>query len=151
MIVVGFNFTKNDFRYCVLKDTENIPSLIEKNKIIYPKNMNISSLMEWFETQIELIINKHEPDNIACKTSLNLNTIAQIQQSCYPQAILYLIAKKKDIEIQKYTPQGINATKFGKSKRENVYDFLDKTLGTHPPYWDKATKDAVLISWFNLL
>lgn len=151
MITVGFNFTKNNFRYCVLENSTSPPSILDKNKIVYPNNMDVPSLMEWFETQIELIIGKYTIESIAYKLSLNLPNSAQIQQSCYPQAILNLIAKKKDIPIKSYTPQAINATKFGKSKKDNVFDYLDSQIGKHPPYWDKAMRESVLISWFNLL
>jgi hypothetical protein len=64
---------------------------------------------------------------------------------------LNLIAKKKGLNINSYTPQGINATKFGQPKKTDVYKHIDPIIGVHKPYWDIATKDAVLVAWFNLL
>jgi len=151
MKVIGFNFTKNDFRFCVLDGQTNPPTIIEKNKIGYPNNMDISDLMEWFETQLSLIIDKHKPNQISHKISLNLKTLDQIKNSCYPQAILNLIAKKKNIPIKNYSSQAINATKFGQPKKTDVCVYIDSIIGIHPPYWDKSTKEAVLVAWFNLL
>ena len=151
MKIIGFNFTKNDFRFCVLEGTTNPPSIIEKNKIIYPKNMAPGDLMEWFETQLSLIIDKHHPHQISHKISLNLPTLDQIRTSCYPQAILNLLAKKKNISINSYSSQAINATKFGQAKKTDVFVYIDSVIGTHPPYWDKPMKEAVLVAWFNLL
>lgn len=151
MKILGFNFTKNDFRYSLLDGVTTPPTIVDKNKIIYPKNMNTSELMEWFETQLSLIIDKHNPDQISHKISLNLSTLDQIKNSCYPQAILNLIAKRKNISINSFSSQAINATKFGQTNKTDVYAYIDPIIGTHPPYWDKATKEAVLVAWFNLL
>lgn len=151
MKIIGFNFTKNDFRFCVLDGTINPPTILEKNKIVYPNNMNTDDLMEWFETQLSLIIDKHHPNQISHKISLNLTTLDQIKTSCYPQAILNLLAKKKNIPINSYSSQAINATKFGQPQKTDVFVYMDSILGKHPPYWDKRTKEAVLVAWFNLL
>ena len=103
MKIAGFNFTRNDFRYCILDGTTIPPTIIEKNKIVYPNNMDTSDLMEWFETQPSLIIDKHQLDQIAHKISLNLTTLDQVRTSCYPQAILNLLAKKRNIPINNYS------------------------------------------------
>ena len=113
--------------------------------------METAELMEWFETQLCLIIDKHTPNQISHKISTNLTTLDQIKSSCYPQAILNLIAKKKNININSFSSQGINATKFGQPKKTDVFAYVETIIGTHPPYWDKATKEAVLVAWFNLL
>jgi Holliday junction resolvasome RuvABC endonuclease subunit len=151
MKAIGLNFTKNDFRFCVLEKGTTNPSLINKNKIVYPKSMNIPDLMQWFETNIDQIIDENKPDIIAVKVSHEVTKVEQIQRSVYPEAILYLIAKKRNININHYTSMGINATKFGQKREVEVYDYVDETLGKHPPYWDRPTKDALLVAWFSLL
>lgn len=151
MKIIGFNFTKNDFRFCVIDGGTETPNIIEKNKIVYPNNMDTADLMEWFETQLSLIVDKHQPDQIAHKISLSLTTLDQVRTSCYPQAILNLISKKKNIPINSYSSQAINATKFGQTKKTDVFAYVDSVIGKHPPYWDKATKEALLVAWFNLL
>jgi methionine salvage enolase-phosphatase E1 len=151
MKVIGFNFTKNDFRFCVISNDSKPPKIIEKNKVVYPNNMDISELMEWFETQLSLIIDKHKPEQLSHKISIKITTLDQIKQSCYPQAILNLIARKKNISINCYSSQAINATKFGQPKKTDVFEYIDGIIGTHPPYWDKATKEALLVAWFNIL
>jgi len=151
MKIIGFNFTKNDFRYCVLTGSSVAPTIIDKNKIVYPNNMETADLMEWFETQLSLLIDKYKPDRMSHKISLNITTLAQIRNSCYPQAILNLLAKKKNIPINNFSSAAINATKFGLNKKTDVYAYIDPIVGIHPPYWDKPTKEAVLVAWFNLL
>jgi Holliday junction resolvasome RuvABC endonuclease subunit len=147
---IGFNFTTNDFRYAVIeKDGVNL-NLIEKNRIVYPKSMSISELTGWFETQINLLLNKHNPDKVGYKISLSLTSTKSIQNSIYPLGILNLSCHKKGIPIKHYTSQGINATKFGLKKKDSIYDYVDKNLGKYPPYWDKQTKDALLTAWFQL-
>lgn len=150
-MVAGFNFTKNDFRYAVLGKTDLLPKIVEKGKIIYPSNMGTSDLMGWFEVQLGLIIDKHNPEIISHKISLNVTTLDQLRNSCYPQGILNLIAKRRGISITSYSSQAINATKFGLPKKEDVFEYVDGKIGKHPPYWDQPTKEAVLVAWFNLL
>lgn len=150
MKTLGFNFTKNDFRYCGLSDESEPPLILEKGKIILP-DYSISDLMEWFESELALIIDRVQPNIISHKISIHLSTISQIQQSCYPQAILNLIAKKKGIEINSFSSQAINATRFGQPRKTDVYKYIDSIIGVQKPYWDNATKDAVLVAWFNLL
>jgi Holliday junction resolvasome RuvABC endonuclease subunit len=150
MKAVGFNFAKNEFNFAVLQKTTNAPTIIEKNKIVLP-NLETDELMEWFETQISLIIDKHNPDIISHKISITLSSLDQIKSSCYPQGILNLIAKKKGIKINSFSSQGINATKFGEPKKTDVYKYIDPIIGMHKPYWNKAMKDAILVAWFNIL
>lgn len=150
MKAVGFNFAKNEFSFAVLQKTTNTPTIIEKNKIVLP-NLEIDELMEWFETQISLIIDKHSPDIISHKISNTLSSLNQIRRTCYPQGILNLIAKKKGIKINSFSSQGINATKFGEPNKTDVYKYIDSIIGIHKPYWNKAMKDAVLVAWFNIL
>jgi len=147
---IGFNFTTNDFRYCVLKkDVENI-SLIEKEKIVYPKALDTVAMSGWLETQICLLLDKHSPERVGYKLPLSLRATKTIQNSLYPLGILNLCCHKKNISISHFTSQGINATKFGLSKKDDVYDYIDNHLGKYPPYWDKPTKDAALVAWFLL-
>jgi Holliday junction resolvasome RuvABC endonuclease subunit len=150
MKALGFNFAKNEFSFAVLEKTTNAPTLVEKNKIVLP-NLETDELMEWFETQISLIIDKHNPDIISHKISITISSLAQIKSSCYPQGILNLISKKKGIKINSFSSQGINATKFGEPKKTDVYKYIDPIIGVHKPYWNKAMKDAVLVAWFNIL
>lgn len=147
---IGFNFTTNDFRYAVIEKTSIGLNLIEKNKIVYPKTMTIPELAGWFETQISLLIDKHNPDKVGYKIPLTLTATKQIQNSIYPLGILNLSCNKKNIPIMHFTSQGINATKFGLTKKDNVYEYVDNNIGKHPPYWDKPTKDALLTAWFQL-
>lgn len=149
MKTIGFNFTKNDLRFCVLESNENVPTIIEKGKIVYPNNINTPELMAWFDTQLSLIIDKNHPDKIGHKISLTLPTLDQIKFSCYPQAILNLLASKKNIPITAFSSQAINATKFGQPKKTDVCKYIDTIIGTHPPFWDKATKEALLVAWFS--
>lgn len=147
---LGLNFAQNDLRFVALaKDAEAI-TMIAKDKIVYP-NLEIPNLMEWFETQLDLLITKYQPGKIGYKVSMSLDSIKQIQQSCYPQGLLNLLAKRRNIPIASWTPQGINATKFGETKSTDVYGYVDTKFGTNPPYWDKQTKDALLTAWFSLL
>lgn len=151
MKIIGFNFTMNDFRYCVLDGNSETPTIIEKSKVVFPSHLETADLVEWFETELAKILDHHRPHKISHKISLTITKLDQIRNSCYPQAILNLLAKKRGIAINSYSSMAINATKFGQPKKTDVYTYMDGIIGVNPPYWDKVTKDAVLVAWFNLL
>jgi len=147
---IGFNFTTSDFRYCVLKKEDDDLTLVEKNKIVYPKTLSVVDQSGWLETQICLLLDKHLPENVGYKLPLVLKSTKPIQNSIFPLGILNLCCHKRNIPTTHFTSQGINATKFGLTKKDDVYAYVDSEIGKHPPYWDKSTKDALLTAWFLL-
>ncbi|GGF67233.1 hypothetical protein GCM10011338_19250 [Alteromonas lipolytica] len=147
---IGFNFTTNDFRYCVLEKNGAAVAFVEKDKISYPKALDVASTAGWLETQIGLLLDKHTPNAVGYKLPLTHSSTKPIQNSIFPLGILNLCCNKKNISIAHFTSQGINATKFGLTKKDDVYAYVDAHIGQHPPYWDKATKDAALVAWFLL-
>ncbi len=147
---IGFNFTTNDFRYGVIEKPSDGFTLLEKNKIEYPKALDVVSLSGWLETQICLLLDKHLPKHVGYKLPLVLKATKPIQNSLFPLGILNLCSHKRNIPTTHFTSQAINATKFGLTKKDDVYKYVDDILGTHPPYWDKPSKDAVLTAWFLL-
>lgn len=147
---IGFNFTTNDFRYCVLEKIGEDINLIEKGKIAYPKALDVTAMSGWLETQICLLLDKHIPSQAGYKLPLVLKSTKPIQNSLFSLGILNLCCHKRNISTNHFTSQGINATKFGLAKKDDVYKYVDDILGKHPPYWDKPTKDSVLVAWFLL-
>ena len=147
---IGFNFTTNDFRYCVIEKDGDDVTLLEKNKIVYPKALDVTNMSGWLETQICLLLDNHNPDEAGYKLPLVLKSTKPIQNSLFPLGILNLCCHKRNISATHFTSQGINATKFGLAKKDDVYKYVDDNLGKHPPYWDKPTKDAALVAWFLL-
>lgn len=147
---IGFNFTTNDFKYCVIEKENDEVSLLEKNKLIYPKNLDVTSLSNWFETQICLLLDKHKPAQVGYKLPITLKKVNHIQNSLFPLGILHLCCHKRSIPATHFTSQGINASKFGLKKTDDVYKYVDDKLGEYPPYWDKSMKDAALVAWFLL-
>jgi Holliday junction resolvasome RuvABC endonuclease subunit len=148
---IGFNFTTNDFRYCVIKNdnTGNI-TLLEKHRIAYPKTHSTVERSGWLETQISLLLDKHSPNKVGHKLPLVLKATKTIQNSIYPLGILNLCCHKRNISITHFTSQAINGSKLALTKKDDVYEYVDSKLGKHPPHWDKATKDALLSAWFLL-
>ena len=104
----------------------------------------------WLETQICLLLDKHTPSQVGYKLPLSLKATKPIQNSLFPLGVLTLCCHKRDILTTHFTSQGINATKFGLTKKDDVYKYVDDHLGNHPPYWDKPTKDSALVAWFLL-
>lgn len=151
MRALGFSFTTQDFRVVSLMREGDTVTYQDKERILYPRGMTIPDLMGWCENEFGLLFSRYNPGRVAHKTSKEISKLNQVTYSCYPQAILNLVAKKSNIDIQTYSVQAINPTKFGLPKTENLAEYVDTHLGSHPPYWDKATREAALVAWFTLL
>lgn len=155
MRTIGFNFTKNDFRYSVLEGDIKNPGFISKGKTDYPQSMETPELMDRIETQLNEIIVKHKPNKVGYKIFLPFKgfqglDVPQITRTYYAQAILNLSCYKNGIVICPYPSQAINGTKLGLPKDADLSKHVDDKLGLHKPHWDKPTKDAVLVAWFLL-
>jgi hypothetical protein len=147
---IGFTFSVGGLHYVVLEGTKNSPSFIKKNKITLPPNLSASELVEWYQTQIELILNSEQPEEVNYKLSINNVTNDLVQKVYYGQAILNLVCKKKNITIGHISSNSIVPSKFGLPKKSDLHSFLETKIGAHPPHWDKTMKDTALIA-LNIL
>lgn len=147
---IGFNFSVGGLYYVVMDGTKESPAFIKKEKIPLPPNLSTPELVEWYQTQIELILNSEKGVKIIYKLSISNVTNDMVQKVYYGQAILNLACKKKNIPIAHVSPSSIVPSKFGLPKKADLYAFLDSKIGTHPPYWDKMMKDTALIA-LNIL
>lgn len=154
MKTIGFNFTKNDFRYSVLEGDIKKPEFVSREKIFYPKSMETPELMDKLETQLNEIIVKNNPDKVGYRIDLPVFRgfdVPQIIGTYYAQAILNLSCYKKGIVVTHFHYKAIiNGKKLGLTKDANLSKYVDDKLGLHKPYWDKSTKCAVLIAWLLL-
>lgn len=149
MKVLGINILSGKIHYCVLEGSKASPSLVEKDRIVTISSAQVPALMDWFETTIENLINRINPDKIAYRQSLNLNKAQQYNIS-YPHGILNLLAFKKNIDIKSWVPQNFVASKLGLPKGSNLLEICDQQFGKNPPYWDSGMKNSVLSAWMAL-
>jgi Holliday junction resolvasome RuvABC endonuclease subunit len=147
--VLGINILTGKIYYCVVEGTKTSPLLIEKDRIVTITSAQVPSLMDWFETTFENLINRINPDKIAYRQSLNLNKAQQYNIS-YPHGILNLLAHKKHISIQSWVPQNFVASKLGLLKGTNLLEKCDLQFGKNPPYWDSGMKNSILSAWMAL-
>ena len=67
------------------------------------------------------------------------------------QAILNLLCYKKGIQIGHISPASIVVSKFNLPRGSDLYVYLNNSIGSHPPYWDKTMKDTALIAIIQLI
>lgn len=150
MICMGFVIQSGNIKYAVLKRVKDNIELLEKNRIIVPDFNTESELMNWMETELDLLIKRIKPDKIAYRTSLNLNKMVQVVNIYYAQGILHLVAFKNEIGVMRYLSQSLTPNKLGLPKGTDLYNHIDERFGKKPPYWDKNMKEAVMICLFEL-
>jgi hypothetical protein len=146
MSVIGLNLEKNGFRYTVLDGEKDNPSLVEKQKISINSITDISELMDWYETSFCNLLENHKPLSIGLKIGLNAKK-DEIAYWYYPYGLIHNLAFKKGMKITEFVPANFTPSKFGLDKSINIYDYIDKVIGVHNPYWDKSQKYSVLSAW----
>lgn len=149
MTTIGFNLETKSVRYTILEGTKAAPLFVEKDRFVINAATTIPTLMDWFESSFQNLLNRIEPDIIGCKISLNANK-KQIPFWYYPYGILNNIAHKQGIDVSEFTSQNFTPSKFGLPKTTDIYTHIDTIFGTHPPYWDKNQKYSLLAAWMIL-
>lgn len=149
MKTIGFYIAKGQLRYAVLQGPRNKPKLVIKERLVTVDPDDVPALMDWYDTQFSTLLNKHTPDSIGYRLTLEPKK-EQLFTSEFPYGILNLQAHKLSIPITPYTPQSYVSSKLSLPKTTILYDYCDTVLGTHPPYWDDSQKHAVLAAWFEL-
>lgn len=129
---------------------KNIPVFNSKDKIALPTNFDIPQTVDWFNTQLNLILNNLNPDKVSYKLTINNVSNNYVSNVYYGQAILNLLCYQKGIQIGHTSPSSIVASKFNQPKGFDLHAYLTGQIGNHPPYWDKAMKDTALITLLQL-
>ncbi len=150
MITIAFTFSTNDFEYVALEGNKTSPFLKSKGKISLPTNHDIPETVAWFETQLELLLNDIQPQNVSYRLTVMKVTNSYVSNVYYGQAILNLLCHKKNIQISHTSPASITSSKFNQPKNTNLSIYIESLLGKQPAPWDKGIKDTALIALINL-
>lgn len=150
MTSIAFTFTSSDIDYSVLTGTKDNPVLHSKGKLILPANHNVPQTVEWFETELNLLLNNANPDHVSYKLTINNVTNNYVSNVYYGQAILNLLCTKKNISINHISPSSIKPGKLNLSKNTNLLAHIEKLFGKQGAPWDKGMKETTIIALMNL-
>jgi len=146
MTSLSFTFSTTGLYYVVLEGTKVVTNFVSKNKITLPANHTVPQNVAWFENQLEILLNKYQPDIVTYKLTINNVTNNMVHNSYYGQAMLNSLCHKKSIAVSHTSPSAIVASKFGLPKNSNLHTYIDGHVGVHAPHWDKAMRDTALMA-----
>ncbi len=149
MKVLGVHIATGQFRYSVLEGTKIAPVLVVKDRLVTPATTDVPALMDWYESQFNLIINQSAPERIAYRLTLAPKK-NQLFTSSFPFGILNLLAHRRNLPITSYVSGNYVASRLGLPRGTDLYAHCDTVFGSNPPYWDKNQKHSVLAAWFEL-
>jgi hypothetical protein len=149
MKVMGIHLLKGQMRYSVLRGSKASPELIEKDRLDTIDVTNIPELMNWFDTNFNLLISKIKPQRVSYRLTLTPKK-DQLFYLEFPYGILNLICYKKGIPINNYTSKSFNPSRLGQPKSIDLYKYCNDVFGDNPPYWDTNQKNSILVAWFDL-
>lgn len=146
MKTIAFTFSTNYYEYIVLTGTKMNPVLHSKGKIALPAKHDIPQTVAWFETELELLLNKIQPDKVNYKLTVMRVSNKYVSNVFYGQAILNLLCHKKGVQVSHISPSSITVTKFDQPKGTNLIDYIESLLGKQASPWDKGIKTTALMA-----
>jgi hypothetical protein len=149
MKVIGVHIATGQLRYSVLEGTKVAPALVAKDRLATPAADDAPALMDWYETQFNLILDRSAPDRVSYRLTLAPKK-NQLFTSSFPLGILNLLAYRRNLPITAYVSGNYTASRLGLQKGTDLYTHCDTVLGSHAPYWDQNQKHSVLAAWFEL-
>ena len=149
MKVIGIHIATGQLRYSVVEGSKASPTLVAKEKLLTTDPKNAPQLMDWYESQFNLFLDQHSPDQIAYRLTLAPRK-DQLVTSSFPLGILNLLAHRRNLPITSYVSGNFVASKLGLPKETDIYAQCDHVFGVTPPYWDKNQKYSILVAWFKL-
>ena len=150
MAVFGVHIATNLFHYTVLDGTKTTPILIAKDRLTTPVADNVPALMDWYETQFDLVLDRYTPERIAYRLTLNLQKKRQLFCASFPLGVLNLLAHKRNLPIEEYVATSYVVSRLGLSKGSDLYAHCNTQFGILSPPWDNNQKHSVLAAWFAL-
>ncbi len=146
---LGIHIATGQLRYSVLEGTKAAPILVSKERLITPDPQYVPELMDWYESQFNLILDNYSPHQIAYRLTLDPKK-DQLFSSEFPLGILNLLAHKRNLPIASYVAGNFVASRLNLPKGTDIFAHCDNVFGTNPPYWDKNQKHSILVAWFVL-
>jgi len=150
MEVIAFTFSTTGIYICALQGTKQNPILKSKNKLSLPTNYSTAQTVEWFETELNLILNREKPSLATYKLTISNVNHNFVNKVFYGQAILNLLCVKNNITIDHTSPSSIVTSKFNLPKGTDLQAYIDQLLNSPANPWDVKMKDTALMA-LNLL
>lgn len=151
MGTLGFFFSSSEIRCVSLSGSKAAPEYVTKERVRIAADMDPAEVVAWLETQLQLLLDRHEPERVAYKATLGgVRTYDQVQHKYYAEALLHLVSGKRGVPVTHYFSSSLVPSKLGLPKGTDLFAHVDDVLGKHPPHWDTHTKEAVLVAWFQL-
>jgi hypothetical protein len=149
MKVLGIHIATGQLRYSVLEGSKASPALVAKERMLTTEPKDAPPLMDWYESQFNLILDRYAPDRIAYRLTLAPKK-NELVTSSFPLGILNLLAHHRNLPITSYVHGNFVASRLSLPMETDIYAYCDQIFGSNPPYWDKNQKHSVLVAWFEL-
>jgi hypothetical protein len=147
---LGLNFSKPAYYWVLIEGGDKHIEIIEKAKTAFPSNLSRQDKLSWLFDELRACISSKMPDIIGQKINIKPDSTDALFTHGANTGVSFLAARECGLQIIESTPQSYTPKKFGFDRDMDKYEWLDAEVGQHPPYWDKAMKDAVLAAWSAL-
>lgn len=149
MKVIGMHIAKDQFRYTVLEGTKAEPFIIDRVRLTTPAPEDVPALMDWYDSQFKLVLDKTQPEGVAYRLTLATKK-DQLFYSSFPFGVLNLHVHTRHLFIKAYAPQSFVASRLGLPQGTDLLDQCNKKFGLLSSPWDRNQKYSLLAAWFTL-
>ena len=148
---LGLKFSSTHIYSALVDMVNGNPTLPAKGDHTIPSNQTPGEFADWAETQIDLIVQASQPDQIRYKLTSGLAKHDQIFGIYFAIAILNLAAFKAQVPISYLTPTQLQATAFGLPRRTSLDAYISSLFPNQPSPWNSNVREAVAIALRGLL
>lgn len=148
MNVVGFNISKEKISYCLLEGPKASCRLIFHGVEKFNASQPIPEMTNYFREAFSEIINRHKPDGIAYRMSLE-GKKASIPYLYFSFGILNLIAFEQGKPVSQSISQSFSAKSLG--RKGDKFAVCDDLIADIPDSkWTNEHRYAALAAWMAL-
>jgi Holliday junction resolvasome RuvABC endonuclease subunit len=152
MRCVGFCFQKERIRVSVVESNKSAMSFVGKKIISIDPELQLPELVDRYLTNFRAIFDQYHPNLVATKLVYDIKTVDSVVSQGMSVGILALACHEATKPLHCYPHQALRTgTPFGLEKIQKPIDQVDSLFGSHPPHWDEAQKQSVLVAWRALL
>lgn len=146
MKVLGIRNSNAGIRYCIIEGDINgckCLNLNNDNRILLPKGCNDIEFVKWYKSEIDLLIDKIQPDFIAVKHNENTRSdkYSSLKIVMFMDSIVTLEAAEKNVPFASYNYKQIG------TNSSNVLNDAEQHFGKSDNYWKKEFADSLMVAY----
>ncbi len=149
MKVLGIRCSNNDYTYCILSGTQEIPKVKILRQVAFPANFSAAEALRWFHHEMQEVFNGWNVEAVGIKKpETTVKRSNSLEMRIQNEAIVTLTAAEKGCMVVSRKVKSTMAKDLGlKGKGKYLETKLDTTAFEGFEQFPPKKKEAILVAW----